>query len=197
MKLLDQQMENMSPGWVAKNAEADSNWAAKLRIKKLEDYNETDKALASYDKNAKRAKGYTKEELALIKRAGTGGTLGTVLNTFGAALNPAHGGLAPLITAGVHLPTAIMTGGASIPFQLAGMAAGYGADLGAKALRNKAYNQAMEQLGSRSTLGRMHQLEQQITTPVQPLSVFRGAGYAAPGILADPSQRQLLLGGGS
>ncbi len=191
MRALDKEMDALSPGWVAKNAEADANWAAAKRVKTVEDYAEEGKKFASFDKKQSRKKGFTKTELALIKRAETGGPLGTVLNTFGATLNPAHSGLAAAMSAATHIPTAILTGGASVPFQIAGAVTGAAADAGARALRNRAYNQMINKLGARSPLA------QQVLPPVQPLSAFRHGSYAAP-LLADPSyQRQLLLGGGS
>ncbi len=182
---LDAEMEKLSPGWVAKNAETDSNWAAKARLDKLDEYDEAGKNLTAFNKNMNRTKGFTKEELAAITKAGTGGKLGTVLDKVGAAANPLHGGLSSL----VHAATAFGTGGASIPWQIAAAFGGVGADLGVKALKSKALKDANALLGQRSHLG-----QQQITAPVQPLSFFKGAGYAAPGILADPMQRQALFG---
>lgn len=149
MGALDKKIEDLSPGWTGKMAEADANWAAAKRIEKVQ--KEADKGqkgrLGSFDTNETRAKGYTPDELAAIKRAHQGGMLGTGLNALG-SLSPFHGGITGAVSAAMHLPAALASGGLS----LAGIPLGMGADALAKALRNKALRQAIEKIASRSPL---------------------------------------------
>jgi hypothetical protein len=167
MQMLDRQMEQLSPGWTAKMAEADSNWAAAKRIQTVE--KEAKKGqkgrLGSFDSNELRAKGYTKEEIDAIKRAHTGGAAGTVLNAVGTVLNPAHGGLGPLAMAMTHVPAAAATGGTSLLASAAGVPVGMAADAAAAFLRQRAFNQAVSKLGERSALAK----QRRITAPPQPL----------------------------
>jgi hypothetical protein len=155
MKALDTQMDSLSPGWTARMAEADSNWAAARRIETVQ--KQADRGvkgrLGSFDSSESRAKGYTKDEIAAIKRAHTGGPVGAALDTVG-ALNPFRGGLEAKVQAGMTLPAALMTGGYSLLGQAAAVPIGMAADAGAKALRRRALNNAYSKLAERSALGK-------------------------------------------
>lgn len=150
MDQLDTKIEALSPGWVDKMKTADANWAVSKRIEKVQ--KEADKGqkgrLGSFDTNETRAKGYAPEELKAIKRAHQGGMLGTGLNALGAGLNPFHGGISGGVSAALHIPAAISSGGAS----LLGIPAGMVADVAAKTLRQHAINQAIRQITSRAPL---------------------------------------------
>jgi hypothetical protein len=153
MDKLDDQIEQLSPGWVDAMKQADANWAAARRADKV--LKEADKGqkgrLGSFDTNETRAKGYTMDELAAIKRAHQGGALGTGLSAVGAALNPFHGGIAGVIPA-IHALSSPLTA-------LAGVPAGVAADVLAKQLRKRALNQAVQKILSRSPVaqGRLPQ----------------------------------------
>ncbi len=148
MGQLDTKMEALSPGWTSKMGEADANWAAAKRIETVQkEANKGQKGrLGSFDSNEMRAKGYTADELAAIKKAHQGGMPGAALSAIGAALNPFHGG----VSAAVPAALGVVSHGASLPFIPLGMAA----DAAAKMLRSRALNNAINKLASRSPLAR-------------------------------------------
>jgi hypothetical protein len=145
MNKLDSQIEELSPGWVGAMKEADANWAAARRAETV--LKEADKGqkgrLGSFDTNETRAKGFTKEELAAVKKAHQGGILGAGLNAIGGGLNPFHGGIPSAVTVGAHAITSPLTFAAGVP-------GGILADVLAKSLRKRALNQAIEKIISRS-----------------------------------------------
>jgi hypothetical protein len=183
MKMLDQEMDRLSPGWTADMAEADSNWAAMRRMKSVQKEAEKGKKgrLGSFDSKESRAKGFTKEELEAVKRADTGGALGTALNAVGAGLNPFHGGIGPVISAAAHGAATLPTAGLNWLAYAAGVPVGMAADKGARLLRQRALDKALSQISRRSPLG------QQITAPPTPLlgpfnSLNRGSTGALLGM---------------
>jgi hypothetical protein len=151
MGLLDQKMDQLSPGWTKQMSVADSNWAASKRLDTV--LAEADKGqkgrLGSFDTNQTRIKGYTDEEIAAIKKAHQGGLVGTAMNSIG-AMNPFHGGLAGAVGMAGQIPHAISTGGTSL---LATVPIGMTADLIGKALRQSALKKATDLIASRSPLG--------------------------------------------
>ncbi len=152
MGQMDTKMEELSPGWTSKMGEADANWAAAKRIETVQ--KEAGKGqkgrLGSFDSNEMRAKGYTADELAAIKAAHQGGTIGAILNAVGGGLNPFHKGLPGTIAAAAQVPATIASGGMS----LLGIPVGIAADAAAKMLRQRALTSAINKLASRSPLAR-------------------------------------------
>ncbi len=144
---LDTEIEKASPGWTAKMAEADANWAAARRMETVQKEAEKGR-LGSFGSNESRAKGFTKEEIAAVRRAHQGGLTGTLLNSIG-ALSPFHGGLSGAIGTAIQLPAAIATKGLSL---LGAIPAGITADIAAKGFRDRALRQALEKISARSPL---------------------------------------------
>jgi hypothetical protein len=182
MKSLDAQMDSLSPGWTGKMAEADSNWAAAKRIETVQE--EAGKGnygrLGSFDSSALRTKGYTRDEIAAIKRAHTGGPVGVALNAIGGGLNPFHGGLGPTVQAAMHLPAAFSTGGMSLLGSAAGVPVGMLADKGAAALRHRALDKAYSKLADRSALGKSGAGDFVYTAPPTHLNSLLLGGLQAP-----------------
>jgi hypothetical protein len=146
---LDTQIEKLSPGWVDKMKTADANWAASKRIDTV--MKEADKGqkgrLGSFDSNETRAKGFTPDELAAIKKAHVGGNLGVLFNNIGAHTNLFHGGLEGMVGGPLNLA-------AKIPLTPLGMVS----DAIAKSLRQKALNDAIQKIASRSPVGQQKAL---------------------------------------
>jgi hypothetical protein len=149
MNMLDSKIEELSPGWVDAMKTADANWAAARRAETV--LKEADKGqkgrLGSFDTNETRAKGFTKEELAAVKRAHQGGIIGAGLNAIGSGLNPFHGSIPSAVTVGAHAIASPMTFAAGVP-------AGILADVLAKSLRKRSLNQAIQKIISRSPVAR-------------------------------------------
>jgi len=152
MNALDEQIDQLSPGWVSAMKEADANWAAAKRAELVAKEAEKNR-LGSFGNNEGRVKGFTPEEIAAAKRANQGGALGAALNAVGATLNPFHGGkLEGAIRGAAHAGAAFASGGTSLIPSIAGIPVGMAADVAARALRQRALNQATQRILARSPL---------------------------------------------